>query len=385
MAWITAAQALAALGVQPQTLYANVSRGRIRAKPDPRDARRSLYNNHDVKRLAGRRAGRRTVAAVAAEAIGWGEPVLLSSISTVAQGRLWYRGRDAVALASAATLEEIAALLWEAGDIRFGRAAKADDDTHESRCAPLQAALLSLSRRVATDPPSRGRSRTVLVVEAAHLVGEMCCVMAGRKAPFSKPLHSRMAAAWGVPQAEDSLRRALVLLADHELNASTFAARVSGSTGAPLSACLIAGLSTLAGPRHGGASMELRMLADAARQAGARKAVRAWLSRGHPLPAFGHPLYADGDPRAIALLTQFQPRPVFAELRSVAESVTGEPPNVDFAIAAMADAYDLPADAAFTIFALARSVGWIAHILEQSAAGTLIRPRARYVGPPLSV
>jgi citrate synthase len=84
------------------------------------------------------------------------------------------------------------------------------------------------------------------------------------------------------------------------------------------------------------------------------------------------------------LLAQFQSRPVFAELRSVVESVTGELPNVDFAIAAMADAYDLPAEAPFTIFALARSVGWIAHILEQSATGNLIRPRARYVGPQLS-
>jgi citrate synthase len=130
--------------------------------------------------------------------------------------------------------------------------------------------------------------------------------------------------------------------------------------------------------------MELCSLAEAARQAGATKVVREWLSRGHPLPAFGHPLYADGDPRAIALLAQFQSRPVFAELRSVVESVTGELPNVDFAIAAMADAYDLPAEAPFTIFALARSVGWIAHILEQSATGNLIRPRARYVGPQLS-
>src|SRR5579872_3740984 len=104
MVWLTAGEALAALRVQPQTLYANVSRGRIRAKPDPKDTRRSLYNSDDVKRLAGRRAGRRTVAAVAAEAIRWGEPVLVSGISTVAQGRLWYRGRDAVALASAATL-----------------------------------------------------------------------------------------------------------------------------------------------------------------------------------------------------------------------------------------------------------------------------------------
>ncbi|MBR7559170.1 citrate synthase, partial [Mycobacterium tuberculosis] len=98
-------------------LYANVSRGRIQAKPDPQDPRRSLYKSEDVKRLAGRKAGRRTVANVAAEAIGWGDPVLPSSISTIADGRLWYRGRDASVLAATSTLEEVAALLWEAGEI----------------------------------------------------------------------------------------------------------------------------------------------------------------------------------------------------------------------------------------------------------------------------
>src|SRR5271168_1669917 len=98
MAWMTGAEALALLGVRPQTLYANVSRGRIRAKPDPKNSRRSLYNNEDVKRLASRRAGRRPAASVAAAAIAWGDPVLASGISTIEKGRLWYRGRDAVAL-----------------------------------------------------------------------------------------------------------------------------------------------------------------------------------------------------------------------------------------------------------------------------------------------
>jgi citrate synthase len=91
MKWFSADEALALLGGLRQTLYANVSRGRIRARPDPKDSRRSLYHGEDVKRLAGRRAGRRTVEAVAAKAIGWGDPVLASGISTVADGRLWSR------------------------------------------------------------------------------------------------------------------------------------------------------------------------------------------------------------------------------------------------------------------------------------------------------
>ena len=119
--WMTAEQALKFLGIRAQTLYANVSRGRIRAKPDPADSRRSLYNGTDIARLAERRSGRRRAETVAAQAIGWGEPVLASSISTVADGRLWYRGLDAVRLSERATLEEVAGMLWQTETIHSRR------------------------------------------------------------------------------------------------------------------------------------------------------------------------------------------------------------------------------------------------------------------------
>jgi citrate synthase len=382
MAWLTASQALAALGVQRQTLYANVSRGRIRAKPDPADSRRSLYHSDDVKRLAGRHAGRRTVAAVAAAAIGWGDPVLASSISTVAAGRLWYRGQDAAELADSATLEQIAALLWQTTQVWIG-APRQQPDTTGVADSPLAAALLLLAKRAGQDPPSRGRLPAVLMAEAADLVDAVATAMLGVSASSGAPMHHRMAVAWRAPRAEDMLRRTLVLLADHELNASTFAARVAASTGTPQAASLLAGLATLAGPLHGGASAGVRSLAAAARRTGATEAVRDWLAQGRALPAFGHPLYPDGDPRAIALFEHFAPRATFADLRAAGEALTGEPPNVDFAISAMADAFDLPPAAPFVIFAVARSVGWVAHILEQLATGSLIRPRARYSGPPL--
>src|SRR6185312_10890210 len=109
------------------------------------------------------------------------------------------------------------------------------------------------------------------------------------------------------------------------------------------------------------------------------------LERGHPIPAFGHPLYPEGDIRSVALLMRSNPPPVFEDLRAHAERLIGELPNVDFALAALAASAALPRDAPFVLFALARSVGWIAHALEQSQNADLIRPRARYVGPPLSV
>ncbi|MCQ1856394.1 citrate/2-methylcitrate synthase, partial [Neorhizobium galegae] len=117
MLWITAEEALSRLGTKPQTLYANVSRGRIRAKADPADPRRSLYQADDVKRLSERHAGRRQSAAVAADAIRWGDPVLPTTISTISNERLFYRGRDAVELCEHATLEEVAALLWDTENV----------------------------------------------------------------------------------------------------------------------------------------------------------------------------------------------------------------------------------------------------------------------------
>src|SRR6202166_1322742 len=109
--WLSADEALRRLGVRPQTLYAYVSRGRVRAEPDPAEPRRSRYKTSDIAALAHRKSRGRKAAAVAAEAIAWGEPVLASAITTVADGRLYYRGRDAVLLAETETFEGVARLL----------------------------------------------------------------------------------------------------------------------------------------------------------------------------------------------------------------------------------------------------------------------------------
>ncbi len=382
MAWLTSDEALAILGGKRQTLYANVSRGRIRAKSDPKDSRKSLYNKGDVTRLAGRRAGRRTVATVAAEAIGWGDPVLTSRISTAFAGRFWYRGRDAIALSESATLEDIADLLWETANTTFHLPQSADRPVRIA-AMPLQNAMSRLSERSSRDPPTLGRSHSVLAAEGAVLVGEIVSAMFGDKGPSSMLLHQRMAAAWQNPNASDALRRSLVLLAEHELNASTFAVRIAASTGAPMAACLLSGLATITGPLHGGASARMRSLAAAARRSNPKRAVRDWLAQGQALPAFGHPLYPDGDPRARALLASFTPHKSLAALGGAVEDLIGEKPNVDFALMALADAFKLPETAPLTIFAIARSVGWIAHLMEQISTGTLIRPRARYAGPSL--
>ncbi len=327
-----------------------------------------------MARLEQRKARGRRQAAVAEAAIAWGEPVLASSITTVAHGKLWYRGLDAEALAETARLEDVARLLWACGDQRFPT-----QTTSIAPGRPHDRMFQALAARAAVSPALRGRRPEALYFEAAALLDLLVDAVAG--GPGQGPIHDRLGQAWGCGAAgADLIRRALVLLADHELNASTFAARVTASTGASLAACALAGLAALSGPLHGGMAVRVQAFADETRRVGPQAAVAARLAMGAGAPGFGHPLYPEGDPRARGLLSAFQPPDDQAHLARVVREVTGEIPNIDFALTALAERLGLPPDAPFQIFAIARCAGWIAHALEQAKTGALIRPRARYVG-----
>jgi citrate synthase len=369
--WIPAEEALARLGTKPQTLYANVSRGRIRAKPDPADPRRSLYQASDVDQLAERQGGRRKAIAVAADTMRWGDPVLPTSISAIVDGRLFYRGRDALDLARHTALEDVAALLWQSdrGTLDLG----AGTTSGENR---LSCALGMLAERVMRDLPAMGRGNAALRTDAL----EVLTTVAAALAPWERaaPLHKRLALGWGCPQAAEPLRIALVVAAEHELNVSAFAARVTASSGAALSAAALSGLATLTGPRHGGAWISVSRLVERAEQAGTRTAIRDMLSAEGVVRAFGHRLYPEGDPRAKAIMNSLELPPIYSELAVAGEELLGEPANIDFALASLAAAYALPQDAPLVVFALSRTVGWLAHAMEQAASGQMIRPRASY-------
>lgn len=377
--WLTAEEAMEQLGVRPQTLYAYVSRGRIEARPDPEDPRRSRYRLADIGQLAERKRRGRKASDVAAAAISWGEPVLDSAITTVAHGRLFYRGRDAVELAEHASLEAVARLLRGG----HGAALKGGVRTAPSAEPSIRARLFSsLSVRAGQDAPARGRAPLALAAEAAGLLDLVADAAAGRIEHGQ--IHTRLATAWGRPEAGDAIRRTLVLLADHELNASTFAARVTASTGASLAAASLAGLAALSGPLHGGMADRVHNLVEESGRIGAGAAVAGRLARAGPIAGFGHPLYPAGDPRAAALLAALDLPPAYAALKTAVEQVTGEAANIDFPLTALVAAHDLPADAPFALFAVARTAGWLAHAVEQSQTGGLIRPRARYSGPAVS-
>jgi citrate synthase len=188
---------------------------------------------------------------------------------------------------------------------------------------------------------------------------------------------------------------ALILHADHELNASTFAARVAAGTLTDIHSAIVAAVGTLKGPLHGGANADvMRMLLEIGRDAGpdrAAEAVRAKLARKQKIPGFGHRVYNTEDPRATHLrqmsrdLCQRAGMPEWFEMSQRIEAVVKAEkrlnPNVDFYSATTYHALGIPIDLFTPIFAVSRISGWTAHVLEQYANNRLIRPRAEYLGP----
>lgn len=373
--WLTAEAALARLGVARQTLYAYVSRGLVQTRPAAEDPRRSLYDPRSIDALLERRGRSRARQAVAASTIDFGEPVLASRITQIANGTLLYRGHDVIALAETATLEGTAALLWETPALP---ALPASDFMPGDNLPPIARCL----RRVASlpSPSIWARSPAALITDAAMLLRRIAEAASNTLA--EGPLHLALAHAWGVDaDGADLIRRSLVLCADHELNASAFAVRVVASTRAALPACLLAGLAALTGPLHGGMTERVAaFLAEPGMDADPRGAIGARLARGDRLPGFGHRLYPDGDPRAAALLAALDPDPWWHAMLMAVRDLTGLRPNIDLALVALERKRRLPPGSALAIFAVGRAAGWIAHALEQHADGGLIRPRATYAG-----
>ncbi|MDM0110029.1 citrate synthase family protein [Variovorax sp. J22R24] len=374
--WISMEEACRLLGVQPQTIYAYVSRGKLEVMPDPAHARRSLYRAEDVAGLAKRKQAGRKHETLAANTLFGSEPSIPTALCAFFRGRPYYRGQDAVSLARSATVEEVAQLLWGAEQaVDFSCAAPM-----RSAKPGRDAAFTALAGLAATGLSTRGRLTRVLHNESQGLVGELANAFGAL--PGKQALHLRFAQGWKQSkQVGDLLRTAMVLLVDHELTSSAFVARIAASTGASLPASLLAGLTTLSGPLHGDASGRVQALFSEVERLGEDAVVAHYLSTGLPLAGFGHHLYPDGDPRAAALLALFEPPEVIARFIDKVTALTGLQPNIDVALAALVAHHRLPADAAFGLFATARSVGLLAHSLEQLGVAQVIRPRGRYVGP----
>jgi len=399
--YMTAAEAATELGISRATLYAYVSRGLITSAPSP-DGRHHRYAVAEVRRLARRKADGKRAGKVAQKVLDWGVPVLESSITLIADGKLFYRGEDAIALAREASLEQVAALLWQCAPRRVLQAPEAPIAAAQwsawlkiwSGHTPLERALVLLPAAAAQMPRIWAQARDAQLDTGAMLMRLLAAALVSA-APSNDALHRQLGEAWGVRSRAqtDLLRAALVLCADHELNASTFTVRCITSAGTHLFGAATGGLAALAGPRHGGETARVAALFDEAAHAGdlhrylAERLAPDERGTAPALSGFGHPLYPAGDPRArllLDLLAQRAPaRSPMDEVDALAQAVaetSGARPTLDYALAAIERVLGLPRGAAFTLFAVGRVTGWVAHALEQAADGRLIRPRARYVG-----
>ncbi|MCC6892602.1 MAG: citrate synthase family protein [Anaerolineae bacterium] len=399
--YLSAGEACERLGVKEATLYAYVSRGLIRSEVGGGTTRKRRYLAEDVDKLVGRKEQRRDPAKVVEDALHWGVPLLDSSITLIADGRLYFRGQDAAELARSQLLEDVAALIWLDDmdamlDLFRQPFPKVDLSAFAHLNLPMMArlqmalTLASVQDFAAYDLSAAGAART----GARILKGMGDALPPPQPSPASEGgSHSRMsiaetlAAAWST-EAAHLLNAAMVLCADHELNASSFAARVTASVDANPYAVVQAGLAALQGLKHGGhTSRVTAFMREVGQVERVQQVIGERLRRGDDLPGFGHRLYPEGDPRAqalMAMLAEHAPdSPDFMLATAIAQAVTGvsgKLPTIDFALATLEWVLGLPDGAALALFALGRTVGWIGHAIEQYRAGAIIRPRARYVG-----
>lgn len=376
--WIDRDEALARLGVKSQTLYAYVSRRRIAARPDPNNPRRSLYSAEDIARLTGTDPNDIPGVLLSPEGLQGRMMTVPSHLTTVLDGRLFYRGQDVVRWAQAATLEDTAALLWDARGIQpfQGIGPRLDVQPGLTARARLFAAI---GRRAQED---RQGSSEFLQADrlalAASALNEGIDAIAGLGPRLH--FHQRLGRAWKVLEREQhALRRALVLVVDHQLDSAALATRVATSGGASPAAAAMAGLVTLV---HGPVSLQIeRSIVHV--QAARRDPIVAARQRFEALgmvPGFGDPAWPEGDPRALDLIAHAG---LPSDLMAVVEEgkrVSGQSPTLALALALVARKLDLPREGAVDLYLIGRLVGLLGHALDQASNGSPITARLRYVG-----
>lgn len=451
MEWIDAATAAERLGIKPATLYAYVSRGVVQRRHSE-DGRRSLFSAEEIERLA--RRGRPRAQPP--------ELVIESAVTSLGVDRPYYRGADALALARTAAFETVAEWLWTGdpgvwrrpapGERRLTPDGRRSEPGEEPGAAPggwrfepedgLRAAVAA-QRGLPGDLMPLDRLQVVVTVLGASdslryqldpgsvtaTARRLIAGLVDALPPLGEPqgdtiaerLWSRLCPHPATPGLLGALRAALVLLADHELAASTLAARVAASAKADPYAVVLTGLGVLGGPLHGGASYAAERLLDEIGHPGeAPRVIGERVRRGERIPGFGHSVYKNGDARGALLLdlirkavaatgTRTAPGPPAEHARRGEPARPGDPgeavlrpdrievvdavlaemrrrrlphPNVDLALATLVTVSGMTRGAGEAVFAVARAAGWLAHAMEEYRRGSLLRLRASYTGPP---
>ncbi|MFB7916143.1 citrate/2-methylcitrate synthase [Streptomyces sp. NPDC056061] len=400
------------LGVKPETVYAYVSRGQLSSRRAP-GGRGSTFDAAEVDALA-RRTGRREPSPAS------GDLVFRTGITLIEDDRYYFRGVDATELAGRYTYEEVAEWLWT-GELRPGirfaapaealaaaRRAVAALPAHSGSTDRLRVAVIAAAT---ADPLRFDLSREAVLASTRGLIPTLVGALprvagastadgpsegtdgirtADGGAALARRLWPKLTARPADEPSITVLDTALALLIDHDLAASTLAARVAASAHAHPYAVVSAGLGVLEGPLHGAASgLAHRMLAEVLERGSAVPVVADHLRTGRRVPGLGHRLYVSEDPRARTLFTLLadvpQAAPALAAAHDVVTTTARHAPlhaNVDLALAVLSVSSGMAAEAGETVFAVSRTAGWIAHALEEYGERPLrMRPSGRYEGP----
>jgi citrate synthase len=417
--WIGAAEAAKRLGIKQASLYAYVSRGVLSRRREA-DSRASLFDADQVEELARKGRPRRRA--------GPAELVIESALTEITPSSQRYRGHDATRLAVTRSFEDVAMLLWT-GSLPAGResvpldspaagwqatadaltAGRAAQAALPEGTLPLERLQVIVPALAATDQFRLHLDLPAVVAAGRALIAGMAGALpdsgAASNSPGNVPLETRPGNSVAgrlarklctgpIPdRLTEVLNAALVLVADHELAASTLAARVAASMRADPYAVVATGLGAMGGALHGGAALGAELMLGAATSpADAPRVVGDLLRRGERLPGFGHFVYKDGDPRAnllLQLLADFAPE---SSQLAIASAVTDEArrralpePNIEFALAVLAGVAGMIRGAGEAIFATGRTAGWLAHALEEYERNVPIRPRGVYTGQTTAI
>ncbi|MBN0046501.1 citrate synthase [Streptomyces actuosus] len=389
------------LGVKPETVYAYVSRGQLSSRRTP-GGRGSTFAAEEVEALA-RRNRRDSGASPGSGA----ELAVRTRITLIEEDRYYFRGVDATELAARHSYEEIAEWLWT-GRLRPGTAFTAPEatvaaardvvDALPEHTGPTDRLRVAAIAAAAADPLRFDLSEQAVLGTARVLIPTLVAALPPmlEAHPDEGPLARRLWSRLSGREADDASLRvldtALGLLVDHDLAASTLAVRVAASARAHAYAAVSAGLGVLEGPLHGAASgLAHRLLLEVLDQGSAGPVIAEELRAGRRIPGLGHRLYSGEDPRARALFALLEqiPRaePALLAARDIVATTARHAPlhaNVDLALAVLTASSGMASTAGETIFAVARTAGWIAHALEEYGERPLrMRPSGRYVGPPV--
>ncbi|HEX7707595.1 MAG TPA: citrate synthase [Thermoanaerobaculia bacterium] len=383
--WVSEEGASRLLRLAPPVIAAYAGRGYIRSNGHDRPAAERRYLRADVLSLRDR-------AGADEESARWDLPSIESGTTRIASGRLFYRGHDVCELTAERSLDEVASLLWTGSfESEIG-----DTPLHAIAGGAAGDDLPFISKAQAVLPMVSARDSLALnleplaVAQSGWRILNLLASVAADSSDLAPAIEETLAGVWSRdngpslkkgkgPVLAEFLRVALILCADDDLDASSIAARCIASAGANPYSVVLAGLAAMGGPRSGAAIGRVASLFDELADVRDRKkALVRRFDRGEGLEGFGHPLFPAGDPRAALLLEMLPASRETAAARRIeaaAAAVAGVKPNLEFALVVLERAMRLPGGSALIILAIGRTIGWIAHAIEQYGTGCVIRPR----------